>query len=279
MKTRVFLGSESGLTQYDLKRHHQRIFPDVYVPKPWEPSLRDRTVGAWLWSRRRAVVAGAAASGLHGANWVDATEHVELVWDNGRPPAGLIVRNETFAPDEVTKVAGIPVTTAARTAFDLGRHLPRGEAIARLDALKRMTAYEDADVLTLANRYRGARGVKALRAALPFVDGGAASPKETWLRLLLVDAGLPRPTTQYPVFERSGRLVRVLDLYWDDYAVGAEYDGDQHRTDRRQYVKDARVKRRLAQLGLLVTYVIKEDRPDEIVKSVRDALIARGWKP
>jgi len=261
MKTRVFLGSESGLTQYDLKRQYQRIFPDVYVPKPWEPSMRDRTVAGWLWSRRRAVVAGAAASALHGANWVDATEPVELVWDNGRPPAGLIVRNEALAPDDVTKVAGIPVTTAARTAFDLGRHLPRGEAIARLDALKRTTAYEDAAVLTLADRSRGARGVKALRAVLPFVDGGAASPRETWLRLLLIDAGLPWPTTQYPVFERSGKLIRVLDLYWEDYAVGAEYDGDQHRTDRGQYAKDVRVKRRLAQLGLLVTYVIKEDRP------------------
>ena len=55
--------------------------------------------------------------------------------------------------------------------------------------------------------------------------------------------------------------------------VGAEYDGDQHRTDRPQYVKDVRVKRKLANLGWNVTHVIKEDRPDEIVQE----RVGRHW--
>ncbi len=86
--------------------------------------------------------------------------------------------------------------------------------------------------MRLARRYPGARGLKSLRTALPLVDGGAASPRETALRLLLIDAGLPRPTTQIPVVEGRGRLVRVLDMGWEEFMVGAEYDGDQHRTDR-----------------------------------------------
>jgi hypothetical protein len=275
----VLVGTESALTKYELKRHYYRILPDVYVPKPWTPSLRDRTVAAWLWSKRRGVIAGAAASALHGANWVDVTSPIEMIWENGRPPAGLVVRNEGQAPDEVTKIAGIPVTTMARTAFDLGRHLPRDEAVARLDALKRATAFKPNDVLRLAARYPGARGFTSLRTALPLVDGGAASPQETRLRLLLIDAALPRPTTQIPVVEGRGKLVRMLDMGWEEYMVGAEYDGDQHRTDRYQYAKDVRVKRKLARLGWNVTYVIKEDRPDEIVKSVWDALVSRGWRP
>lgn len=101
MGTAVFVGSESGLTQYELARYHQRIAPDVYVPRPWTPELRDRTVAAWLWSKRRAVVAGAAASALHGARWVDATEPVELVWNNGRPPVGLVVRNDAIDDGEI----------------------------------------------------------------------------------------------------------------------------------------------------------------------------------
>jgi hypothetical protein len=56
----VFIGSEAvargSFTKSDLRRH-RAIFRDVYVPKLHEPSLRDRTAGAWLWSRRRAVVA------------------------------------------------------------------------------------------------------------------------------------------------------------------------------------------------------------------------------
>lgn len=61
--------------------------------------------------------------------------------------------------------------------------------------------------------------------------------------------------------------------------VGAEYDGDQHRTDRAQYAKDVRVKRKLAQLGWQVVFVIREDRPDDIVGSVWEAMVSRGWRP
>lgn len=278
MRSAVFVGSESGLTRYALARYHHRLLPDVYVPTPWTPSLRDRTVAAWLWSKRRAIVAGSAEAALHGASWVDASEPVELIWNNGRPPAGVIVRNAAIADDEVTTVAGIPVTTRTRTAFDVGRSLSRGDAVARLDALKAATAYHDADVRALIERYPGARGLKSLRKVLPLVDRGAASPRETWLRLLLIDAGLPPPTSQFRIFD-GHTLIKVLDLCWQDFCVGAEYDGDQHRTDRRQYAKDVRVKRKVAGMGWNVTYVIKEDRQEEIIRSVRSALVARGWRP
>jgi hypothetical protein len=134
----VFLGSEAvahgALTAHELRRRHQRIFRDVYMPKLRTVSLRDRIEGAWLRSGREGVIAGVAASALHGAAWTDVDITIELIWDYARSPSGLLVRNETLADDETTRVAGLPVTTRARTAFDLGRHLDRDEAVARLDA-------------------------------------------------------------------------------------------------------------------------------------------------
>jgi hypothetical protein len=188
-----------------------------------------------------------------------------------------VVRNETLADDEKTKVAGVPVTTPARTAFDLGRHLPRGEAVARLDALMRATPFSVEDVLVLAKRYRCARGLRRLRVALPLVDGGAASPKETWLRLLLIDAGLPIPTTQIPVHD-AWQLVAVLDMGWENLKVAAEYDGDQHRSDRRQYVRDIRRAAKLERMGWIVVRVIAEDRPDDVVGRALKALESRGFR-
>jgi hypothetical protein len=88
-------------------------------------------------------------------------------------------------------------------------------------------------VFLLAKRHQGARGLRRLRGALPLVDGGAASPKETWLRLLLIDAGVPVPTTQIPVNE-NWRTVAVLDMGWERLEVAVEYDGDQHRASRRR---------------------------------------------
>jgi hypothetical protein len=234
--------------------------------------------GAWLWSGRRAVIAGVAASALHGARWVDDDTPIERIWSNTRPPRGLVARDETLGDDEITHALGLPVTTSARTAYDLGRHLPRGPALERMDALMRATPFSNEDVLLLAKRHAGARGIRRLRAVLPLVDGGPTSPKETWLRLLLIDAGFPIPTTQIPVNE-NWRLVGVLDMGWEEYQVAAEYDGDQHRIDRRQYVLDQRRLRKLAKLGWTVVRVIAEDQADDIVLRVREALVARGWRP
>ncbi len=279
----LLIGSEamrSGIVSgYQLRTLYRTVYPDVYVPAFTDPTLRTRTVGAWLWSDKRAVVAGLAAAALHGSRWIDENEPVELIWRNTHPPDGLIVRNERLQDDEITKVAGIPVTTRARTAFDLGRHLEWGEAIARLDALMRVQVFSIEDVLLLAKRHQGARGLRQLRAALPLVDGGAASPPETRLRLLFIDAGLPKPTTQIPVVDLRGRLVRMLDMCWEDFRVAAEYDGDQHRTNRPQYVKDVRVLPKLQRMGWDVIRVLKEDRDDDTIERARTALLSRGWKP
>ena len=276
------MGSEAiataKLTEYQLRRWYRPIFRDVYIPKRTEPSLRDRTIGAWLWSRRRAVVAGVAASALHGAAWVDAGIPIELIAPSARAHRGLLVRNESLAEDEITRVAGLPVTTPARTAFDLGRHLPRDEAVARLDALMRVMAFSMEDVLQLAKRHRGARGLRRLRDALPLVDGGAASPKETWLRLLLIDAGFPTPNTQILVLD-GRRLVAQLDMGWEDFMVAAEYDGDHHRKNRRVYAWDIRRQRKIERLGWIDIRVINEDREDDIIARVDEAMRSRGWRP
>lgn len=279
----VFIGSEAiaatKLTEYQLRRWYRPIFRDVYVPKEAVPTLRDRTIGAWLWSRRRAVIAGVAASALHGAAWVDADVPIELVFQNSRRHSGLVVRHEALAEDETTGVAGIPVTTRARTAFDLGRHLERGTAVARLDALMRSRVFAVEEVLLLDKRHRAARQVQQLRELLPLVDGGAASPQESRLRLLFIDAGLPRPTTQFAIVDERGRVVRWADMAWEDYMVAAEYDGDQHRTNRAAYVKDMRVLRKLAAMGWIVVRVIKEDADEDVVERAWKALVSRGWRP
>ncbi|MEB3022150.1 hypothetical protein [[Mycobacterium] crassicus] len=280
---RVFVGSEAvaagHLTRHELQRWYHPLYRGVYLAKDTTPTLRDRVTAAWLASGRKGVIAGVAASALHGAEWVDADADIELIAQNTRSQSGLIVRDETLAADAMTKVAGIQVTTPARTAYDLGRHLPRGHAVAHLDALARATPFSTEDVLLLAKHHRGARGLRKLRAALPLVDAGAASPKETWLRLLVIDAGLPVPTTQIPVIERGYWPFAWLDMGWEDYKVSADYDGEQHQKDRPRYVRDHKRQRKLERLGWINIRVIKEDDADDVIRRTRDALRSRGWRP
>ncbi len=276
----VFLGSEAisggNLTRGQLRWNYRRIHRDVYLPKDGTRSLRDNIWAAWLWSGRRGVVAGRAASALHGAKWVDEFCPVELIGRFSHAPPGVIVRRETLSADEVMEIAGLPVTNPARTAFDLARHLPRGLAIAHLDALAGVTGLTAADVGRLVDRHKGARGVRVCQTALALMDGGAQSPKESWLRLVLIDAGFPRPTTQIRVTGEG--MTAYLDMGWEEPMVAFEYDGDHHRTDRNQYVKDIRRAEMVQRLGWHAIRVVNEDRRQVIIERAHDALARRSSK-
>ena len=70
-------------------------------------------------------VTGVAASAWHGADWVDNHEPIEILVHERRKQAGLLVRMDRVADDEVIVSDGVRVATRARTAFDLGRYQKR----------------------------------------------------------------------------------------------------------------------------------------------------------
>ncbi|MFT4157770.1 MAG: hypothetical protein QM630_07580 [Microbacterium sp.] len=85
-------------------------------------------------------------------------------------------------------------------------------------------------------RHRGKRGVKAARQALELVRTPVHSPRETLLRLLLVDQGLPEPEVQFAVVTADG--IRHADLGYRAARLLIEYQGDHHRTDQNQWRED-----------------------------------------
>jgi hypothetical protein len=181
-----------------------KLFRDVYVNPDAELTSHLRAHAGWLWSRRRGIVAGLSASALHGAKWVDVAAPLEIICANRNPQPGIRVHGDAIGVDEVAVINGVPATTPARTALDLGCWYPRSKAVAAIDALARAADLKMRDVDLLARRYPGRRGIRQARAALGLVEAGAQSPQETWLRLVLVDAGLPRPQTQIAVRDEFG---------------------------------------------------------------------------
>lgn len=278
--TDAFLGSEALaaglLTPYRLRRRYVALHKDVYVARDAELTARLRAQALWLRSRRRGILAGYSASALHGTKWIDATLPAAVVDTNARREPGVQVWEDRIEADEVCIVEGMRVTSPERTALDLARRFPRDQAVAAVDALVQATHVKPADVERLAERYRGGRGMKAARAALDLVDGGAQSPKETWLRLLLIRAGFPRPQTQIAVRNEWGWAEAYLDMGWEDLKVAAEYDGDQHRSSRYQYVKDIRRLEKLERLGWIVVRVVAEDHPQDVIYRVREARASRA---
>ena len=145
------------------------------------------------------------------------------------------MREERIGVDEITYVGDLPVTTPARTALDLARHLPRDPAVAHLDALAAATGVTCTDAIALFDRFE-ARGAFKARTALALMDGGAQSPKETSLRLTLIDADLPAPRTQMRVSDGANEAFN--DMGYDEPMVGLDYEGRHHSDDRGQYVYD-----------------------------------------
>jgi hypothetical protein len=278
--TSPFLGSgalsEGRLTPYQLRSRYVALHKDVYVARDAELTAQLRAKALWLRSRRRGILAGYSASALHGAKWIKPSLPAAIIDSNARREPRVQVWEDRIDPDEVCVVDGMRVTTPERTALDLARRFQLGNAVAAVDALVQATDLKLANVELLVDRYRGSRGMKSARAALGLVDGGAQSPKETWLRLLLVTSGLPRPQTQIAVRNEWNWVEAYLDMGWEDIKIAVEYDGDHHRSDRRQYVKDIHRLETLERMGWIVVRVVAEDHPADIIHRVREARARRA---
>jgi very-short-patch-repair endonuclease len=274
-----FIGSEAvargDVTKSQLCTRYTRLLRDVYVDSGVEITAALRAKAGWLWTRRQGVVAGFSAAALHGSRWVDDRKPVELLHDNRHRLPGVQTRGDRLGDDEIEIVAGIPVTSPARTAIDLGCWYPTMTAVAAIDALARATDIKAADVELLAQRYAGRRGITRARHSVSLFDAGAQSPKESWLRVVLIQQGLPRPQTQIPVRDEFGSMIAYLDIGWEDVKVAVEYDGDHHRSDRTQYGWDIRRLEMLQHRGWIVVRVVAGDRPAEIVRRVRAVLAQR----
>jgi len=75
--------------------------------------------------------------------------------------------------------------------------------------------------------------------ALPQLRRRSNSPMETRARLLFLRGELPEPELNVVITDSdSGQWLSNSDFVWREQKVVAEFDGDHHRTDRRQWQND-----------------------------------------
>jgi hypothetical protein len=237
-----FIGTEAlaagAVSRRMLASRHDMVYRNVYLRKGVELTAHRRAVAAWLWSQRNATVAGLSAAALHGSKWIHSDLPAELIRREACDVDGSVIHRARLRDDEICVAQGIPVTTPARTGFDLGRRDRLETAIVRVDALANATGLKPEDVQRLTENHRGARGMVQLRCVLELMDGGAESPQETRTRLLLIAAGFPKPQTQIVVTDEYGEFVGRIDMGWTEWKVGVEYDGPQHWNDPDQQARD-----------------------------------------
>jgi uncharacterized protein DUF559 len=277
----IIVGSEAlaaGLvTRHQLLTKYDKLHYNVYAQAGMQLDAADKARAAWLWSRRTATLVGTSAAAMHGTKWLPDDAPAELAHANQPSPPGIVIHRGTITADEICLRQSIDCTTPARTAYDIGRRVPGDTAIIRIDALLNATRCSVAEIERIADRYPGARGIRRLRTALDLADGGAESPKETELRLLLVRDGLPGPVTQILVV-KQGHKPRRVDMGWPQWKIGVEYDGEQHFANPDDYADDiVRLEFLAAQGWIIVRVSARQLRyaRDEILRRVRNALELR----
>lgn len=174
-----------------------------------------------------------------------------------------------------TSVRGVPCSSLASTWAQLAGMLSPQDLVAVTDAVLgrecRVQGLVTSDLLAAALP-RGGRGVVSARTALGVANGAAASRKETQLRLLVASWGVPTPCVNADIYDEVGGWVATCDLVWFEQKVALEYEGDHHRTDRRQWQHDIERIRLLEALGWKVLRATSQDlrRPARL----REALLA-----
>ncbi len=157
--------------------------------------------------------------------------------------------------DEIVEFNGVQVTSLARTAIDVARHVKMPDGLAIVDAASRLmiaravglpslthggfeqaTQLRDAvrDPLMIGvvreqfqrsiGRMTKWKGIGWARLAVRHMNPAAESVLESISRWHMVDARLPPPKIGFPMVDGDG-VTRWLDFWWPNEAVIGEADG------------------------------------------------------
>jgi hypothetical protein len=233
--------------------------------------LRDHPFDYWAQCQAALDLAGPgavlglrSAARLHGFYAYRHAREVEVIVERGRDARtsiGRIVQTRSLPPQHVTAIQGFPVTTVARTFFDLcgdpdlglrrrGGHPVHETKMARVynDAAGRrgLTLVQELAVLA-ALAQRGRRGTRLVRRLLlrfgpRYVP--TRSDAETLFFELVASFGLPEPEKQAVITDIEG-WIGTVDFLWRAERVIVEVDSRWHDgplDEERDEARDRRAK-------------------------------------
>ena len=279
----------AGLDYNRLRRTDiEHISRGLYRPAEWDfcleeaaRALSEATPGAWI----SHVTAARLQSSLLPA-WLSDSRELHLSKPTVLPGArrkGIHGHRLIVKPGEVEFVEGMWLSTRARTWLDMARLLPLEDLVAMADQLVRrprpeLEGREDAystveELRDMIARHPNLQGVVRARQALDLVRVGSDSAPETFLRLAMLDAGLPEPELQLSLRPGDPRSPSA-DLAFRRRKIAVQYDGGHHLLEA-QRLSDRRRDKAFETAGWTVIIVGKADQKDGFdiaIKTIKRAL-------
>ena len=252
------LGVRKGAIDYRLL--NGRLYPTGYdgvysVGAPLEHPYA-RAHAAVLACGPGAVLSHASAAMLWGIyrHW----EHpLEVTAASRRQHRNLRVHHSNLAEEDKTEQYGVPVTTAARTLYDIVEQLSPKQRSRAIPDLRHAGWLVIDDLIALLDRHPRTRPTRLLR---PHVTHPHRNPTRSPLEdkyLALTDRyHLPEPLVNTIVHGYE------VDIYYPKHRLAVELDGYDYHKDRAQFEYDRERDAALLAKGI-PTIRVTEQRLDE----------------
>ncbi|MET4782082.1 hypothetical protein [Glaciihabitans sp. UYNi722] len=204
-----------------------------------------------------------------------------------RPPAravraaGIRGHKQQVEEIDIAMFTGFAVSSPPRLFCELAGLLSLEELICAGDYLLwwRQPKASPEDLRAAVGRYAGRLGRAELEDALPELSDRSDSPPESKIRFRFGRAGLPDLAVNQEIYSSSGVFLAMPDLAFIRYKMVLDYEGDHHRSDKRQWRKDLKRVPRLEDAGWHSTRISADDIWDstELIDRLKRLLRARGW--
>jgi hypothetical protein len=228
----------------------------------------------------RAVLSHQSAVAWYGVDLPEAVDtlHVTAPRNRGRrsdaAPCVRIHRRDLVL-SEVNDVRGVRVTDPCRTIADVARACSTAYAVAVADGFLRRRLTTMPALAAYADFLPAGPGRRKVRLVSNLVDEKADSVFESITRVLLVEAGLPVPTSQLNINDRHGAWIGRVDFAWPEARVIVECDGFEFHDTRDSFERDRRRWSELTRAGwrvIVVTWRQVMTDPAYVVGLVADLL-------
>jgi len=220
--------------------------------------LSHRTAAA-LWGLRRArgpidVTAPTGRQGIH---------RRERLW----------IHRCRLDPAERTLRDGIPVTTLARTIFDLSEVAPYKEVRAAAEEADRLKLLRVAELRAVCGRGYGRRALRPMRRLLAELEppSEGRSPLEQRFHQFIREHGIPEPHHNVEVMDHE------IDTLWPAAKLIAELDSWEFHAHRAAFERDRARDTRLLLAGyrtIRITHRRIENEPSQLAAEIAQLLRA-----
>ncbi len=209
------------------------VYAGVYAVGHLPVAPEARAHAAVLACGHAAVLSHGSAASLwkYGTRWTGPYE--VTVPSKRRRPNIRVHRTKALTRRDTTRELGIPVTSPARTVFDMTPRLTSERALRRFVNDARLThTFHLADLAELLDRHPRHPATKRLMAFLGETGGPTRSELEDMFVAFARRYGLPQPVINTPM----GR--REPDILFPEERVIVEIDSWQYHSDRGAFESD-----------------------------------------